>query len=116
MKKLNGFSGVLSTLARALGKPVLYLHWNWPQDANGVELYQFEELVKAVPFISLQDDGQAVCDGFMFVVCDSREQMDELFWQVVGDDGPTPSNPYDGPMSVYALTCDENGQPLNENT
>lgn len=87
--------------------------------------FGFEELQKAAPFITIStraetdgtaiDDIQAVMDGEMMVVCDSKKECEELFNQIVCD-GPTQSNPYDGPCKVYAWTCGPDGQILNENT
>ena len=34
----------------------------------------------------------------------------------VGEDGPTKTNSYDGPVHIYCLTCDDKGILHNENT
>jgi hypothetical protein len=42
--------------------------------------------------------------------------MLKAFWSVVGDDGPTKTNPYNGPVRVFACTYDPDGITMNENT
>ena len=55
-------------------------------------------------------DGQAI---FLF---DTEEELDLAFDDMVGDDGPTNRNSYDGEIRVYALTCSASGELLTENT
>lgn len=81
------------------------------------------ELKKAVPFLDLGSlepddigDYQAVCDEYMFVECKSKAECYRLFNQVVGDDGPTKSNPYNGPTRVYAVTINNRGEIGGTNT
>ena len=54
-------------------------------------------------------------DGCAFVVCDTEEEQEMLFYQVVGG-GPTKSNPYSGKACVYAATCNADGALEDENT
>lgn len=58
---------------------------------------------------------QAQFDGHAFIF-GTRDVIAELFWKTVGDDGPTSANAYSGPVRVYAMTCDDNGRGMNENT
>lgn len=111
MKKINGFSQIQRDLARALKKPVLYLSWDpsWTS-------YAVTDLIKAAPMLDIEKDFQAITEGFIYIICDSLAEMQTLYDQVVGDDGPTEANLYDGPARVYALTCDAFGVLLNENT
>jgi hypothetical protein len=58
---------------------------------------------------------QAQFDGHAFIF-GTQEEIEERFWQTVGDDGPTKKNKYNGPVRVYAMTCDDTGQGMNVNT
>jgi hypothetical protein len=103
-----------SELAKALNKPVLYLSM---VGAN----FNFEDFDKdgrflPAPFLTTMTHGQVLADEHTFIVCDSEEEMEDLFWQTVGDDGPTPTNSYNGPCRVYALTINAKGEMRNENT
>jgi hypothetical protein len=124
-------------LAKSIGKPILYLSGLEFGFAEGEEP-QFENgKLKAAPFMDMNKDGcyhygpsgeeleipdpdmnvgQAIGDGLAFVICDSVEEMYELYGQVVGDDGPTKSNLYNGPHRVYALTIYADGTLGTENT
>jgi hypothetical protein len=79
-----------------------------------------DEIEKAAPFIDTRgiewDDTQAVVDGLMIVLCDSEAEHDRVFDSIVGPDGPTLLNPYDGPCKIYAWTCGPDGEILTENT
>jgi len=108
MKALN-FHEAMSAIARSYDKPVLYLSFDPDQD--------LEQTLAAAPYLkNLAEFGQLVADSGGYIVCDSDEEMEELFWQTVGDDGPTATNPYRGNGTVYALTCSAAGQLRNENT
>ena len=63
-----------------------------------------------------ENQGQAMADGYAFFLFDSYDKMMDYFESVVGDSGPTRRNKYKGPAAVYALTCDNEGQLLTENT
>lgn len=93
------------------GKWGLLLGFHWEEEEGWLD-----EMVKACPFLDLQTDYQAVGDGQGVLFFDTREEMEHYFDLVVGDDGPTKLNPYDGPAKVYALTCSPIGQLWNENT
>lgn len=110
-------------LAKAIHKPILYLSgfdfWRSPEEND--KPWTEEGVVKAAPFLNpLKDPGghmtQAFVDGYAYVICDSDEELHMLFDQVVGEDGPTQSNPYNGKFRVYALTVDSDGVMRNENT
>lgn len=73
-----------------------------------------EELQKAVPLLPYE----RVIDLFfnnIFVTFDTREEAKAFFDTVVGDDGPTKTNPYNGPASVYAWWGGPEGI-ISENT
>ena len=87
------------------------------------DVFNPDELKKAVPFLDLgiggtevEGDYQAISSDYMFVLCESEKECYKLFDQVVGDEGPTKSNPYDGPMRVYAVTINSDGQVETTNT
>jgi len=76
-----------------------------------------EDRKRALIFLGPEADDyhQIMMDGEGFSIFDTEEEMDAFYDLIVGDDGPTKSNPYNGPIRVYALTCGPNGL-MNENT
>ncbi len=110
MRLLDAHSAVY-LLAKTLKKPVLYL--SFPDNFEDVA-----EIYKAVPFLDPADHetSQAIADGEAIIICSTEDERDDLFAQVVGDEGPTKLNPYSGPCRVYALTISSNGELCNENT
>ena len=77
---------------------------------------EIDEVLTALPFLNLRDHIQIILDNQGWFLFDTREEMETVYWQCIGDDGPNENNPYTGPVNVYALTCDPTGQSLNENT
>ena len=76
-----------------------------------------DEVLKAALFLNPVDHGQVIADGRGWFFFDTEDEMNDAFWMCVGDNGPTGDvNPYDGPVRVYAITCDTNGITMNENT
>ena len=108
MKILSGIE-LAQTVAKTLKKPVLFVSFYAPDNESHAEI------LKAAPYLTYAH-AQALVDGHAIVVCNSVKEQETLYWQTVGDDGPTKTNPYKGPARVYALTIDKNGQTLNENT
>lgn len=89
-----------------------------PIDADQDEWDKYiEERAKALIFIDPDMDNyhQIMMDGEGFSIFDTEEEMESFYDMIVGDDGPTKSNPYNGPIRVYALTCGPSGF-INENT
>jgi hypothetical protein len=82
----------------------------------------YEEIFKACPPLKkMKVDGQydwlnVMLDRSGILLYETREEQQEAYWSIVGDDGPTESNLYDGPVTVYALTINNLGQAENENT
>ena len=73
------------------------------------------EIAKAVPFLDVM--GVDFLKGSeILLLFESQEEMQRHFDLVVGDDGPTASNNYDGHARVYAYTISDEGQILTENT
>lgn len=75
----------------------------------------YKEILKAAPYLNFHDDGQVIIDGQGYFF-GTQEEVNRRYNLTVGDDGPTATNPYDGPARVYALTCDDAGVLRNENT
>ncbi len=119
MKILDMHSAAME-LARAINKPILYIHiGDWQMENSS----WVEEAFKAAPYLKDMFYGefnhevsQALVYGTMYIVCDSEEEMERLYRMTVGDDGPTDTNPYDGDMRIYALTINAQGETENENT
>lgn len=75
-----------------------------------------EESFKAIPFLNKEEHNQIWVDGGCMLLFDTADEMVLCFNNIVGDDGPTILNGYSGEARVYALTCDNKGEYLNENT
>ena len=109
MPKNLSLYDALKAIAKGLDKPVLYISFMTPD----VEYFDewIEGLKKAAPYL-FDEEGckylQIVADGQGYLVCESTAELERLFDLTVGDDGPTSTNSYDGPVRVYALTSDGN--------
>jgi hypothetical protein len=75
-----------------------------------------EEYYLAAPYLRYPENETVLINGFGFLLFDNRDDMEHAFDTTVGDNGPTKYNDYDGPASVYALTCGPDGVELDENT
>lgn len=106
MKKLTQ-TLTLQMVARLSGKPCMLVCF---------DCEDLDEIQKAAPYIDPSTDAQFIVEGGGVIICDDDAEMDRLYQSTVGDDGPTKTNPYNGPQRVYALTCSANGHPMNENT
>ena len=100
---------------------VLYSGWNLYEPESGSSetdwrIHQ-DDLETATIFMdrSAPNYFQVMSDGEGFSIFDTKEEMAAFYDLIVGDDGPTKLNPYNGPIKVYALSCGPNGL-LNENT
>ena len=100
-------------LAIATKKPCMYIAgWDWYEGVDLIELIR-----QAAPYLTdSNEDSQLIADGCGILVFENEAEMGQYYWQTVGDDGPTLTNSYDGPVKVYALTCSAEGEMLNENT
>lgn len=107
---------VESFLAKAIHKWVLLIghvyHKNLLDDYSNTS-FDFDEAIKCLGIFGKQPI--IVLDGAT-VMCDSKEECEFLFTQIVGDDGPTENNQYVGPYRAYACTFGPDGQAYNENT
>lgn len=110
MEKLSVMDAV-KLVAQSQNKWAIYISWVWP------DAYEdHEELIKAAPYLNLEDDSQIIFDGCAILLFETEEEMQDIFYRTVGDDGPTKLNNYNGKIRVYALTCNPRGLLLNENT
>lgn len=111
------FSGYCR-LAKKFGLLLSIPNWLFDDDSFHGDFYV--EVFKAAPYLEEvfndQHGMQAVMDGKVYLVFDTEEEMQRHYNLTVGDDGPTETNPYDGPISIYALCCGPDGEFLNENT
>jgi len=99
-------------LCKSTGKWGLYLETCPPQ---WKEWDWFGEVEKAT--LLPRDEATILgMDGEAIILFDGEADCREAFNKIVGDDGPTEANPYMGPMRVFALTCDSEGNLRNENT
>jgi hypothetical protein len=71
------------------------------------------DITQAIPFLS---DVEIVEQDHGMILFRTKKDMEHYYQQIVGDDGPTELNKYDGPAKVYAVTCDPKGNLLTENT
>jgi hypothetical protein len=104
--KALGQNEELKAIAEEYKKPLLFLSFSG----------DFEEILKAAPYLNAVEHGQQILNGYAVLVCEDEDEQEKLYWATVGDDGPTKTNPYEGPARVYALTVSRTGEPLNENT
>lgn len=100
---------------------VFYYGWNFYEPRSGSSESDWQihlaDLEAATVFMdrSAPNYFQVMSDGEGFSIFETKEDMNAFYDNIVGDDGPTKSNPYDGPIRIYALTCGPSGF-LNENT
>jgi hypothetical protein len=105
---------LIKEYSRITGKFILYISWYEPDYKAGVHVNYWEEAIKAAPYLSM-DDTTILVNQTGILVFDSEEEMNIAFWQTIGDNGPTETNSYNGPIKIYATTC-VNGEFMNENT
>ena len=111
MKKLNRFQA-FQELCKATNKFGLYISFGWCLEDN----IDMKEICSAAPYLDFPKDCQLLSEGQAVILCDSLDERNDLFEKTVGDEGSTKFNKYSGKATVYALTCDPNGQLMNENT
>ena len=106
MKPLNDID-MAALAAKQLQKPCMYINFT---DSD------WDELILAAPYLNIHDHAAYLLNESLLLVFDTVQEMEEAYWSTVGDDGPTDTNPYNGPVRVYALTISPEGIFLNENT
>lgn len=75
-----------------------------------------KEIRKAAPYLSEVNAWTLLLKEKLFILFDTEKEMNRAYEKTVGDDGPTKLNKYRGKVRIYAITCDNTGQLLNENT
>jgi hypothetical protein len=95
-------------ICKASRKWGVLISFGWVED--------FNKVIRAAPYLDCEKDVQILSDGEGIILCDTKEEMDSIYNQTVGDDGPTTLNKYKGKANVYALTCSPKGELMNENT
>lgn len=83
-----------------------------------------DDVTLAAPYLALGFQGGAfdssICqiqvDGYGILLFETEDEVNRYYDMTVGDDGPTQSNPYNGPVRIYALTCSDRGILMRENT
>lgn len=79
--------------------------------------HSLEELKRACPLLPTGDAWKLLeLDRGIYLFYDSVEKMESAYDYVVGDDGPTKVNSYDGPVRILAVTCNSDGNLQNENS
>ena len=73
------------------------------------DCYEWKEIIKAAPYLSIDDDYQIIGDCEGWIVCENEEEAYKIFNQTVGDDGPTELNKYNGNVRIYAHVCGPKG-------
>lgn len=101
-------SDILSMLCVAQNKWGMFLSFKHENDGD--------EILKAAPYLSHDRFLHIWLSFGGYIFADTKEEIEDLYLQTVGDDGPTDRNPYRGPASVYALTCAPTGVLITENT
>ena len=110
--KVLTFSDTLAAAAKGLGKWCIYvgIHYTIEEEA---------EILKAAPWLTKLDSFDLtgfIMDGGGIIAFNSEQEMLDAYENTVGEDGPTKTNSYDGPVHIYCLTCDSKGHLQNENT
>ena len=105
---ITSSSDILSMLCKAQNKWGMFLSFGNETDGD--------EILKAAPYLSHDRFFHVRFNFGGYIFADTEEEILDLYNQTVGDDGPTDRNPYRGPASVYALTCDPAGLLITENT
>jgi hypothetical protein len=110
--KILDRSQVLQELCKATMSYGMYIHALDYRNCI-VDSYEF---LKAAPYLKIEDHAQVIFDCCGYILFSTEREMLDVYNQTVGDDGPTTTNPYNGSVKVYALTCMPDGQFMHENT
>jgi hypothetical protein len=109
MKALNACE-ILEATAKGLGKWCLRLTFGG----------QNQDLLLAAPCLKELDHADDLFDfiseGGGTLSFDTEAEAREAYGSTVGEDGPTKTNPYSGPVKVHACLCGPDGKIRTENT
>ena len=116
MSKALSYTEIFELLCKSTNKWGLSLSfdWVWLEPTVDDVLSEIEKATNGR--LVMYNDTQCIMDGYAVFLFDSEDEMLEAYEDIVGDDGPTARNSYDGPVRIYALTCSNEGVTLNENT
>ncbi|MDE2425651.1 MAG: hypothetical protein KGO96_07070 [Elusimicrobia bacterium] len=106
---------MLQELCKAKKKFGIKVHFVNP-DVWDKEMSYTGEIKKAIPFLDEEQIFELILNETAWLLFDTRKEMQTAYDSIVGDDGPTKLNPYNGPIRIYAITCNNKGQLENENT
>jgi len=104
---LSTGTGVAERIARA--ERVWTLHLSTADDLD------LSAPNSPVPFLRSDERLQLRLNGWLLLLLATEESARRLFAQVVGDDGPSQANSYNGPHRVYAYLAGPDGG-ITENT
>lgn len=108
-RTLIGGIAILEDLCENTGKWGLYIRH------STIDAPTNPEIRKAAPYLSEQQARDLLLYDYGLIL-GSQEEIENLFWQTTGEDGPTKLNDYDGPTRIYACTCNPSGDLVHENT
>jgi hypothetical protein len=109
----TGGAQSLCALCKKLGKFGMYVSLG---HKSGEFPNSIAEYHQAAPYLRYPENETIFINGFGFFLFDHQDDMEHAFDITVGDSGPTKWNDYEGPASVYAVTCGPDGVEINENT
>jgi len=98
---------LMESHAKNINKWCMYIH---------TKLEDGEEIYKAAPYLKELYPDALMIPNKLVLTFDTEKEMDSCFNLTVGDNGPTKHNSYIGNCKVYALTCSNTGELLDENT
>jgi hypothetical protein len=106
---LHCYGDILRTLCAARGQWGMFI-------SNGRD--SAADIRHAAPYLTAEQafELSAAGTGEAYLFFDPEEECERAFWSTVGDDGPTKTNPYNGPARVFACTCGPDGVLRHENT
>ena len=97
---------VLERLCKKTERYIMYISFSEDEEWN--------EIINAAPYLKGQDQILVDCEAWLLFY--GEEEMYSYYDQTVGSDGPTKLNNYTGSASIYAMTCNPNGEIETENT
>lgn len=65
--------------------------------------------------LTLKNASESIREGQSLLLFDTEEEMHNAYEDIVGKDGPTKQNSYDGELRVYAMTISNEGEIWTEN-
>lgn len=116
MIKVLNWADQIRFACRGAGRWGLHLSFPACEDAESEPAQAVLSAAPILKELTYSYKFSVLLDGKALLLFDDKQSATAAFGAVVGDDGPTETNPYDGPGRVYALLCDPNGNCITENT